>query len=65
MTGGVFIGETVADSVGFQVHFSLKTGFVCGVFKIAFTGDDIALFRLEKGTDVMNGLAVMIILTWQ
>ena len=25
MTGGVFIGETVAASVGFQVHFSLKT----------------------------------------
>ena len=65
MAGGVFVGEAIAASVGFQVHFPLKAGFVGGVFDIAFAGDDIALFGAEKGADVMNGLAVVIVLTRQ
>jgi len=65
MAGGIFVGETIAASVRFQVHFPLKAGFVGGVFDIAFAGDDISFFRPEKGTDVMNGLAVVIVLTRQ
>lgn len=65
MTGGVFVGEAVAASVGFEAHFPLKAGFVGGVFDVAFTGDNISLFGLEKGADVMNRLTVVIILTGQ
>lgn len=65
VTGGVFIGKAVAASVGFEVHFPLKAGFVGGVFDVAFTGDDISLFGLEKGAYVMNRLTVVIILTGQ
>jgi hypothetical protein len=65
MAGGVFIGETIAASVGFQAHFPLKAGFVGGVFDVAFAGDDISFFGPEKGADVMNRLTIMIILTRQ
>ena len=65
MAGGVFMRKAVQASVSFEVHFSLKAGFVLGVFDIAFTGDDVSLFGLKKGADVMNGFAVVVILTRQ
>lgn len=51
--------------MSFEVHFPLKAGFVLSVFDVAFAGDDVSFFGLEKGADVMNGFAVVIILTRQ
>lgn len=62
MAGGVSEGEAVEGAVFFKVHFSLKAGLVGGVFDQAFAGDDISLFGSEKRTDVVNRLAVVVIL---
>ena len=57
--------KAVQASVSFEVHFPLKAGFVLGVFDVAFTGDDVSFFGLEKWADVMNGFAVVVVLTGQ
>ena len=65
MAGGVFIGKAVEIPVFFKVHFLLKAGFVGGILDIPFAADDISFFGSEKGADVMNGFAVVIILARQ
>ena len=65
MAGGVFVRKAVAVSEAFKVHFFLKACFVGGVFDIALARDDVALFGSEKGTDVMNGFAVVVVLARQ
>ena len=65
MAGGVFIRKAVQASVSFEIHFPLKACFVLRVFDIAFAGDDVSLFRLEKRADVMNSFAVVVVLTGQ